>query len=69
MLPNFDHVKYAHEEYERQIDAWLVERAFRKARAARATDMAHLANRCIDLVMGLATTPWRWGRHTRQQVR
>jgi hypothetical protein len=69
LLPNFEHVKYVHEEYERQINALRLERAVYKARAARANVMAQLANQCIDLISGLATATWRWGTRTWQQVR
>jgi len=59
MLLNFDEVKYAHEEYERQLAAFRLDRKLRKARSA-ATPKLSLVTRCVHLLSGL--TAMRWNR-------
>ena len=69
MLLNLYQFDYQLKEYERRVDAVLVERAWRKARADRANALTRLAGRCFRLAGGLATTFWRWGRSAFRQVR
>jgi len=69
MLYDLQYTQEIFDEYERRIQAHLLERAAFKARAARANALAQLAGRAVRLAASLVTTTWRWGRSTLHQVR
>jgi hypothetical protein len=62
MLLEHYHALAQHEEYERRIQAFQLERKALKARDARGNALAKLAGRSLWLVARLGLAPWRWVR-------
>ncbi|MEZ4864237.1 MAG: hypothetical protein R3C14_23190 [Caldilineaceae bacterium] len=59
MLINPDHVKYTHEEYERRVARFQLERQVYKARRASTKAKSGLVGHGMRLFTWLAATLWR----------
>ena len=67
MFINLYHADYEHKEYERRIQAHLIERALFKAREERSKTMITPVGQWFHLAVNLVTT-WRWRRSMVQRM-